>query len=346
MDMERSSTHVMKRLLIIVLLLAVLGAVVYRLTKKHQPAPSGEVAEIFSAVPSGAVAIAYVDLSGLRNSAFWQKTIALFPEQERDPEFKRFVVEAGFDYERDLDRVVIGWRLMKDNQLQVTAIADGRFDRAKLRAYAQRHGSIEIRDGAETFLFDGEKRRPVRLRFLTDTRVALTEAGVEDTPAEAGAKSPLDKSMAGQVAAVSGATIFTVIRVEALPKMRGGATGPFDSLQDLRGTVDWLTLAARPEGARLRVQLQGQAPSTFKAMQAGILLDGFKLFATSALRNANTGTDLGEQEREALLDLLERTQIIREGAWLRARFELTHELIKRLVKQERNDTRRKTSIGR
>lgn len=335
----------MKRIFLILLVIALVAAAFYWLSKRDTPAPIGELSGIFAEVPGDAIAIAGVDLQELRESAFWQKTVALFPEANRDPEFSQFVKESGFDYERDLDRVVMAWSLAENNEVQTTAIAEGRFDREKIRTYAGSHGRIEMQDGVETYRLDREKESAPRLRFLNDSRVLITEASAAGHSVRK--QASLGLGMREKLAEVSPTAIFAVIHIEALPKSSiGRSHDPIQSLQDLRGTMDWLTLAARPEDDRLRIQLQGQAPSTFKAIQAGLLLDGFKALGVSTLRNPKAQTNLSEEQRAALLDLLQKTQITREGERLQARLELTHAFIKHFVEKEEADWKKNRSVRR
>ncbi len=342
---NRVAANSMKRILIFILVLVLVGGTFYWLSQRRAPAPAATISEVFQDIPGDAIAIVSVDLKDLRNSPFWQKTSTMFPETERDPEFKQFVSETGFDYERDLDRFIVATRLLPGNQPQSVAIADGHFDRAKVRAYAQRRGRTELRDGTETYIFDTERKTAIQFHFLSDSRIMLTE--IARAASALSSTKAMGSAMREKLASVSGATIFAVVQVEALPKTDNRSEqDPFQPLRDLRGTLDWLTLAAQPEGERLRVQLQGQAASTFKAMQAGVLLDGLKMLATSALRNPNTKTDLTEEEQEALLDLLEKTQITREGNLLQARLEITSQFVKRFVEKGKRDSGRKGLVSR
>ena len=58
--------------------------------------------------------------------------------------------DTGFDYERDLDRVAIAV-IKRAQETPFFAVADGRFDRKKIAAYASQNGTRETRGGREIF---------------------------------------------------------------------------------------------------------------------------------------------------------------------------------------------------
>jgi hypothetical protein len=58
-----------------------------------------------------------------------------------DPDYRRFIEATGFDYTRDLDKVVLTWR-----RGELSIIASGRFDRARLESYAKSSGGRCLRD--------------------------------------------------------------------------------------------------------------------------------------------------------------------------------------------------------
>ncbi len=62
---------------------------------------------LLRALPPDATAVIYVDVAELRQGAILKNLAGLGASATVDPEYKQFVSETGFDYEKDLDRVGI-----------------------------------------------------------------------------------------------------------------------------------------------------------------------------------------------------------------------------------------------
>lgn len=89
-----------------------------------------EPAALLSRFPAEDAAVVSVDAALLRRAGLLSASkIAL------EPEYKQFLEETGFDFRRDLDHVTAAF-----GPSGTSFIARGRFDWAKLRAYATQHG--------------------------------------------------------------------------------------------------------------------------------------------------------------------------------------------------------------
>ena len=95
----------------------------------------------------------YIDVAALRalkNSPLAGLLGLTSPGPEADQEYEEFVRQTGFDYTRDLDKAAIAFwphsfAVEPGNGIgenRVLAIADGRFDQQKIKAYALRTGKI------------------------------------------------------------------------------------------------------------------------------------------------------------------------------------------------------------
>jgi hypothetical protein len=84
-------------------------------------------------MPQRDAAVLYVDVAALRSSGILDKLVGSTVGEEA--EYKTFVQQSGFDYKRDLDRVMV-------NSAEDTHyfLAEGRFDWDKLKAYAKGQG--------------------------------------------------------------------------------------------------------------------------------------------------------------------------------------------------------------
>ena len=100
--------------------------------------------------------MAYIDAANLRklqNSPLAAALGLASPGPQADRDYANFVRDTGFDYTRDLDHAAIAiWPASfgtPDNVLgedRVLAIADGRFDQQKIRAYALHTGKEIVAD--------------------------------------------------------------------------------------------------------------------------------------------------------------------------------------------------------
>src|SRR6266849_9157173 len=129
---------------------------------------------VLSAMPPDASAVVFADLSELRRAPFTAEFYNWIPKGQSDAEYTQFLRDTGFDYERDLDRVAISFiKAEKDSKL--FAVAEGRFDRNKVEAYAARSGTRENRDGREIFSVPlGDQGHKISFVFLTKSKIALT----------------------------------------------------------------------------------------------------------------------------------------------------------------------------
>ena len=112
------------------LAIAIAGTVVgLRLSR----GPELDSAGLASYMPERDAAVLYVDVTALRSSGILDRLAKSTVAEE--PEYKTFVQQTGFDYKRDLDRVMA-------NSAESTHyfLLDGRFDWDKLKSYASSQG--------------------------------------------------------------------------------------------------------------------------------------------------------------------------------------------------------------
>src|SRR5260370_13230265 len=103
-----------------------------------------------AAMPADASAVLFADFAELRPTRFAAELFQCAPRPAADAEYAQFLRDTGFDYERDLDRAALA--VIKHGQdTTFFAVADGRFHRKKIAAYALQAGTREIRGGREIF---------------------------------------------------------------------------------------------------------------------------------------------------------------------------------------------------
>jgi hypothetical protein len=151
-------------------LLLLYGSFQRSATAHASPAP-----ELLSALPAGAPTLVYVDLAAVRASAFYQHRPDKTPIAVPNTDYADFIRSTGFDFEKDLDRVAIAsWPANGKEQKKDVAIAEGRFDRAKISDYAARKGKLDHQQARDVYLFPSvDQKGIVSVTFLDDHRMAF-----------------------------------------------------------------------------------------------------------------------------------------------------------------------------
>ena len=172
-------------------------------------------------------------------------------------------------------------------------IAEGRFDRAKIRDYAAQKGKLDHQQGREVFLFPAKDRMGTSsLTFLDDHRIALVTGPSIAPLFAANSNDPAAADPARERAArLDGAAMFMITRVPPIPDNAGvgGMQGAASAqLMSLARSVQWVTLAARAEGDDLRISLEGECDNSTDALQIKSALELMRMFARAGLENAKT----------------------------------------------------------
>src|SRR5271156_7235643 len=135
-----------RRLGEIILAVILVGAMVFYGYQRWGSSVSRSPNDVLRHMPADAEAVLYIDLDAVRQSPFLSELYKWAPEPKADADYAQFLQSTGFNYERDLDRVSIA--LLKHGQDSILfAVADGRFDRKKISAYASQSGTRENRSG-------------------------------------------------------------------------------------------------------------------------------------------------------------------------------------------------------
>jgi hypothetical protein len=289
------------------------------------------IPELLSAVPAGAPALIYIDLAAVRASSFYQHR----PDHTRialpDRDYATFIDSTGFDFEKDLDRVVIAsWpQSSGQDQAKTVVVADGRFDHQKIHDHAISKGKVDKQQGHDVFLFPGGKPNAWNsLVFLDDHRIALVEGS---SVAPVLAPHPADSNsdpIRDRAARVQGAAIFAIARVPPVPE--NFAPGGIQSAQlaNLIRSVQWITMAARPEGENLRVSLEGECQTDTDARQLQFGLEMLRGFARAGLESPKTRQTMDPATFDILEILLKTANITQSAERVRILIEITPSIFK------------------
>jgi hypothetical protein len=277
-------------------------------------APKGTPrAELLAEMPSDASAVVFLDFDELRRAPFIAGLYEWAPKPQSDADYAQFVRETGFDYERDLNRVAIATK--KNGQDSVLfAIADGKFDRARISAYASKLGTVEKNGGREVYSVPvSGAAKKFSFTFLKDGRIALADGGDVNTFLKASNRKEDAGEWRTRFERLAGSPIFAVIRQDAgagsalAAQAPGGLRSP--QLSTLLDQLQWITLAGKPDNEVLRVVAEGECATDATVRQLADLLNGVVILAQAGLNDSKTRQQLDPAAREAYLELLRSADV-------------------------------------
>ena len=290
---------------------------------------------VLSAMPPDASAVLFADLAELRSAPFAAAFYNWIPKNQADADYAQFLRETGFDYERDLDCVAIA--VIKDQkESKLFAVAEGRFDRKKIEAYASRSGTREARGGREIFTVPlSDSARRISFAFLKKEEVALTDGGDLSAFLAASPNSSDAREWRERFMREAGSPVFVVIRQDAAAgsALASRSPGGFQSpqLSALLDQLQWITLAGKPQDNALRIVAEAECTSDQTARQLADLLNGVLLLAEAGLNGPQTRQQLDPRVRDAYLELIKGADVSRldrgETKSVRVVFDVTPKLL-------------------
>jgi hypothetical protein len=314
---------------------AIAGVYLYR-ARRPLPAAAasaGPVPNVLSELPPDAPGIAYLDVAALRRLqgsplAAMLGLAGANPESDRD--YADFVRRTGFDYTRDLDKAAITfWPASHISPPNVfdreVAIADGRFDQPKIKAYALRTGHVVAR-GSES-IYEVPGNPPVAFEFLSPTRIMLASGKDPASllgPFKPGPRDPAIQALIDRVAA---APVFAVARTDNLPPTFYDNFHGAPQLEELARDIQGLTLAGQPKADDLQLALDGECNSMTHALEVSTLLDGFRMIGSMALSDPKTRREMTREQVALLTIFLSQAKITQQDRWVRIALNVTPSML-------------------
>jgi hypothetical protein len=269
--------------------------------------------EILSAMPSEASAVFFAEVGALRHAQFFEQLFAWAPKPQADADYAQFLHDTGFDYERDLDRVAIAVERRGTDPL-FFAIADGRFDRKKITAYARKSGKCSNQKNREICSVPSPApSRTISFTFWKNDRLALTNGAPLFDLLHGPEKNTNSGDWQTRFERLAGSPLFAVIREDAAfgaalsAQAPGGLRSP--QLSTLLDQLQWVTVAGIPENDRLRLVAEGESPAEATVRQLTDLLNGVVVLAQAGLHDRKSRQQLDPAAREAYLELLNSADI-------------------------------------
>jgi hypothetical protein len=269
--------------------------------------------ELLALLPSDASAVIFLDLGELRRAPFMARLYEWAPKPESDADYAQFLKDTGFDYERDLHSIAIATK-KKGPDSVILAIADGKFDRAKISAYASRSGSVAKNGEYEIYSVPATgTAKKISFVFLKNDRIAVTDDA--DLNALLHSKNGKEDTAEWHTrfGRLAGSPVFAVVRQDAgagsalAAQAPGGLRSP--QLSTLLDQLQWITLAGKPDNELLRVVAEGECATDATVRQLADLLNGVVILAQAGLNDSKTRQQLDPAAREAYLELLRSTEV-------------------------------------
>jgi hypothetical protein len=302
-----------------------LGAIAFYAYSRWSGDQSSARATALALMPSGASAVVYADFAALRQSPFAAAFFAWAPRPQIDADYAQFLRGTGFDYERDLDRVAIA-AIKHAQDTVLFAVADGRFDRKKITAYASQTGTRETRGGREILSVPIGFAPPssaaaavipqkISFAFLRKDRIALADSADLAALLSQPRKGQDAREWGDRFERLAGSPVFAVIRQDAAAgsALASRAPGGWQSpqLATLLDQLQWITIAGKPEGDQLRVVTEGECGLDASARQLADFLNGVLVLAQVGLNGPQVRQQLDPQAREAYLEMLKGADVSR-----------------------------------
>lgn len=287
--------------------------------------------ELLAQMPADASVVLYIDLDELRQSPFLAELYKWAPQPRADADYAQFLQSTGFNYETDLHRVSIA--LLKHGQEStLLAVAEGRFDRKKVAAYATQTGTREIRGGKEIFSVPvSGGTRQITFTFLRNDRIALTNNGSLESSLSPSHADSDTQSWRERFRRLAGSPVFAVVRQAAgagaalSAQAPGGLQSP--QLSALIDQLQWISVAGKPEADHLRVVLEGEGAADAPTRQLSDVINGLLVLAQAGLHDSKMRQQLPPDVREAYLELLKSADVSQidrgETKSVRLMFDLT-----------------------
>ena len=292
----------------------------------HRAAAADSLPALIEQAPAGATLIAYVDLAALRQSPWIQQLESIAQPAQVDADYKTFVDGTGFDYQRDLDRVVIANSGASSDTI---IFAEGRFDHKRIEQYALRSGKLQQEDGRAVYVVPSPTPgKDIRLTFLSADRIALSSGGGFSALVSSGAAAPVNSAMRERLSRVAGAPIFAAIKGAAFTAAadKNGAANPGVGAQ-LR-SLRWIAFAAQPNTNDLLLSAEGECDRPEDAQRVAGTLELLRALFRGAMADPKARGQMSADSAAALGKALDAAKITTETVRVRLLVSLTPEMLR------------------
>src|SRR5262249_54058432 len=119
--------------------------------------------------------VVFIDLDQFRSSPFLAALYSWAPYPAEESDYRQFISDTGFDYERDLSRVFIA--ISNHGRSSTLVLAEGKFQRKQIETYLSRNSQPEKEGNLVTFPVPARTgARSAWFAFLDDHRIAISDS--------------------------------------------------------------------------------------------------------------------------------------------------------------------------
>jgi hypothetical protein len=122
--------------------------------------------------------------------------------------------------------------------------------------------------------------------------------------------------------------MFMIMRVPPLPENFAAGGAQSTQLASLARSVQWVTLAASPEGDNLRISLEGECDNSTDALQLKSALEVLRMFGRAALESPKTSQSMNPAALATIQSLLSSADVTQAAERVRILIELTPDIFK------------------
>jgi hypothetical protein len=291
---------------------------------RARSARADSLPELLDMAPADSTFIAYADVAALRQDPLVERAAALAQPATEDRDYAEFVRATGFNYQRDLDRVVFASR-PSANAGGTMAVAEGRFDQKKIQEYALRSGKVEDHNGRAVYSVpSATPGRSISFVFLSANRIAVSDGG-NLSAAQAGlSHTPLDPAMHDRLSRVAAAPLFFAAKMPA-----PGATGAnaASGALSLVESVRWLDFAARPDGGDVILSAEGECGSPEEAQKVAATLELLRGVLRSAIADPKAAIRMSPASASATERILKAASVTTTAERVRLLVTMTPDML-------------------
>ena len=289
--------------------------------------------------PADSNLVFFADVAALRASPLLEQLKSFAPSPTPDPDYAAFVRASGFDYQSDLDKVL--WASHQvDGKTEMVAIAEGRFDRQKIRSYALTDGKLVRQSGFDVYLLPSgtpgsPQAKTIALAFLSDTRIAISDSGSLDSFLAGPDRAPATQTLAAgelsldeRVSHLGDAPLFVLTRVPDEPANWAPNGIHSDQLNELVRSVRWVDLKVEPATDHLHITLEGECVDADKATSLEGTLTGLRFLAEAYLGTPNAQKQFKPAYVANAQHLLNSAVVTHNDRWVSISVDLTQDFLK------------------
>jgi hypothetical protein len=303
------------------------AALGYAARTRH-PAASDRLPELVEMAPTDATVVAYADLRALRSSPLIERLTTMARPVRADRDYANFVSATGFDYRRDLDRVVLAVR-PNGATYDTLVFAEGRFDREKIAEYALRSGKLRQENGQQVYVMPSTTPgKKISLEFLGGDRLALSDGGNLASALAARGHARLDPAMRERLSRVAGSPLFAAVNVPAFAGKAAGGAAAGESTMELFRSLRWVSLAARPDGDEIYLSAEGECGNAAEARNVAGALDLMRTLLRGGLADPKARGRISAEDATAASRLLGAMRIANEAERVRVLLAVNSEMLR------------------